>query len=329
MRQRLGIAIALSGNPDFLVLDEPVNGLDPQGIVEMRELVLKLNREHGITILISSHILDELSRLATHYGFIDGGRMVKEMSAEELEARCRKCVRIEVSDTKTLARELDIMKVEAPVPNSVLVALFVGGDYSGGTLRNKIIAGHRRSHIYITNLIVCSFAGIAFGLAFVIPQSILGLLFGGQIQANIKTLLLYAGLGFALIVAFTALFVLIAMLCQNKSHTAAECILLAFILIFLGIYITSALNEPEYIAGYSYTENGVTVEKPETKNPNYIDGTKRQVYEFLQNFTPGGQIIVIDNMSVDKPVILAVYDGIILLAATGFGMVIFRRKDLK
>ena len=108
----LYIAIALSGNPDFLVLDEPTNGLDPQGIIEMRELILKLNREHGITVLISSHILDELSRLATHYGFIDGGRMVKEMSAEELEARCRKCVRIEVSDTKALARVLDGMKAE-------------------------------------------------------------------------------------------------------------------------------------------------------------------------------------------------------------------------
>ena len=112
MRQRLGIAIALSGNPDFLLLDEPVNGLDPQGIIEIRELILKLNREHGITVLISSHILDELSKLATHYGFIDGGRMIKEMSAEELETRCRKCVRIEVSDTKVLARVLDGMKAE-------------------------------------------------------------------------------------------------------------------------------------------------------------------------------------------------------------------------
>ena len=108
----LYIAIALSGNPDFLVLDEPTNGLDPQGIIEMRELILKLNREHGITVLISSHILDELSRLATHYGFIDGGHMVKEMSAQERETRCRKCVRIEVSDTKALARVLDGMKAE-------------------------------------------------------------------------------------------------------------------------------------------------------------------------------------------------------------------------
>ncbi len=107
MKQRLGIAIALCGSPDFLVLDEPVNGLDPQGIVEIRELILKLNREHGITVLISSHILDELSKLATHYGIIDQGRMVKELSAEELDAACRKCVRMEVSDVKALARVLD------------------------------------------------------------------------------------------------------------------------------------------------------------------------------------------------------------------------------
>lgn len=112
MRQRLGIAVALAGDPDFLVLDEPVNGLDPQGIVEMRELILKLNRERNITVLISSHILDELSRLATHYGFIDGGRMVKELSAAELEAACRKCLRLEVSDTPALARVLDAMGLE-------------------------------------------------------------------------------------------------------------------------------------------------------------------------------------------------------------------------
>lgn len=112
MRQRLGIATALVGDPDFLVLDEPVNGLDPQGMIEIRELILTLNRKHQITVLISSHMLDELSKLATHYGFIDNGRLVKEMSAEELEAACRKCVRMEVSDTKALARVLDGMNVE-------------------------------------------------------------------------------------------------------------------------------------------------------------------------------------------------------------------------
>lgn len=112
MRQRLGIAIALAGSPDFLVLDEPVNGLDPQGIIEIRELILKLNREEQITLLISSHILDELSKIATHYGFIDGGRIVKEISAAELESVCRKCERLKVSDVKALARVLDNMGAE-------------------------------------------------------------------------------------------------------------------------------------------------------------------------------------------------------------------------
>ena len=115
MRQRLGIAVALCGDPDFLVLDEPTNGLDPQGIIEMRELILRLNRERGITVLISSHILDELARLATHYGFVDGGCMVRQMSAEDLERACRKCVRLTVTDAGALCRVLEAQNIEYAV----------------------------------------------------------------------------------------------------------------------------------------------------------------------------------------------------------------------
>lgn len=124
MRQRLGIAVALCGNPDFLLLDEPVNGLDPQGIIEIRELILKLNRERQITVLISSHILDELSRLATHYGFIDKGRIIKEISAEQLERECRKCVRVCVSDTRKLSTVLDKMELEYSVIDDVNADIF-------------------------------------------------------------------------------------------------------------------------------------------------------------------------------------------------------------
>jgi ABC-2 type transport system ATP-binding protein len=124
MRQRLGIAIALAGDPDFLVLDEPVNGLDPQGIIEMRELILKLNRERQITVLISSHILDELSKLATYYGFIDNGCIVKEMSAEELDHACRKCVRMEVTNANVLARVLDGMHMEYKILSETTADVF-------------------------------------------------------------------------------------------------------------------------------------------------------------------------------------------------------------
>lgn len=135
MKQRLGIAVALAGNPDFLVLDEPVNGLDPQGIIEIRELILRLNREHQITVLISSHILDELSKLAMHYGFIDGGRIVKEISAEELEMACRKCTRMKVTDTQALTRVLDSMNVQYKILPDDTADVFTRPNVSQLTLR--------------------------------------------------------------------------------------------------------------------------------------------------------------------------------------------------
>lgn len=99
MKQRLAIGIALLGKPDFLVLDEPINGLDPEGIKNIRDMIVKLNQERGITFLISSHLLDELGRIATRYGIIEAGRLVEEISADELKENCRKKIIIEVDDT--------------------------------------------------------------------------------------------------------------------------------------------------------------------------------------------------------------------------------------
>ena len=124
MRQRLGLAVALVGDPDFLVLDEPTNGLDPQGIVDLRELILKLNRERRVSFLVSSHILGELSRTATHYGIIDRGRMVKELSARELEQSCRKRLVLQVTDTAALARTLDGLHLEYKILSDSEAELF-------------------------------------------------------------------------------------------------------------------------------------------------------------------------------------------------------------
>lgn len=116
MRQRLGIANALMGNPKLLILDEPINGLDPMGIVEIRELLKKINKEKDMTILISSHILSELSELATTYGIISNGKLIEEITSEQLAEKCRQYIDLKVDDTSRavtlLERELGISDYE-------------------------------------------------------------------------------------------------------------------------------------------------------------------------------------------------------------------------
>ena len=109
MKQRLGIALALVGEPDLLILDEPINGLDPQGIVEVRETIQKLAKERGMTICISSHILEELSKLATDYGIIHNGCLVQELTREELMKKCSERIELTLDNPKQAIPVLDDM----------------------------------------------------------------------------------------------------------------------------------------------------------------------------------------------------------------------------
>lgn len=106
MRQRLGIAMALITKPKLMLLDEPMNGLDPEGIAELRELLIELNRKEGITVLISSHILSELEKIASCYGFISKGRLIEEISVEELQRRCRKSLSMKVDNVNAAENAL-------------------------------------------------------------------------------------------------------------------------------------------------------------------------------------------------------------------------------
>ena len=125
MKQKLGIANALLGNPKFIILDEPINGLDPMSIVEIRELIKKLNNELGMTILISSHILGELSELATNYGIISHGKLIEEFTAKELREKCRQYIEIIVDDSKKatvlLEEKLGITNYEVINDNMIKV----------------------------------------------------------------------------------------------------------------------------------------------------------------------------------------------------------------
>lgn len=111
MKQRLGIALALVGSPDLVVLDEPINGLDPQGIAEVRDTLFRLNREKHITLIISSHILEELSKIATHYGIIHDGVLIQELTREELLAKCSERIELKTDDTRKACTVLDDMGI--------------------------------------------------------------------------------------------------------------------------------------------------------------------------------------------------------------------------
>ncbi len=126
MKQRLGIAFAILDNPDFIILDEPINGLDPIGIKEIRDTLKKLNEEEKITILISSHILSELYLIANHFCFIDQGRIIKDVSKEELDLECSKCIVIKTKDVKkaTVVLEKELSTTNYKVIDNTEIRLY-------------------------------------------------------------------------------------------------------------------------------------------------------------------------------------------------------------
>lgn len=136
MKQRLGIAIALSNNPDFLILDEPINGLDPQGIIEIRELILKLNKEKRITILISSHYLDELSKIATHYGFLDNGSIIKEISSVELMKKMEHKIELKVNNQKDFVKYFEEKNISYEVIDDKTINVY--GKYNLSKFINEL-----------------------------------------------------------------------------------------------------------------------------------------------------------------------------------------------
>ena len=154
MRQRLGIGMALLGEPELIILDEPMNGLDPAGIVEIRELILRLNREKQITFLISSHILSELALVATKYGIISKGKIVKEITPDELMRECRPSVLI---DTRSKEELFSLVKTEFPEEDCSVtgVGVRIYGEINLNGLFKKIIDAN-----IAINSVVCSRSGI-------------------------------------------------------------------------------------------------------------------------------------------------------------------------
>ena len=151
MKQRLGIAIALLNTPEFLILDEPINGLDPQGIVDVRNLIKSLNKEYGMTILISSHILEELYNTATDFILIDRGRIIEELSEAELNEKCKQHIAIKATDTNkaimVLEEKLNTDKFKVMPDNTIQLY-----DYLNDT--EKVAVELSQNGVIVTGLAV-------------------------------------------------------------------------------------------------------------------------------------------------------------------------------
>lgn len=214
---------------------------------------------------------------------------------------------------------------------SIFVSLFLGTEYSDGTIRNKIVVGHTRIHIYLSSFIVSMAAGVLMCVAFIIPYLCVGIPLFGFFKMSLLEVIAYMGAILFLIAALNGIYVLIAMLSQNKAVSAVACIMTSFLLIIAGSYITNRLNEPETYSSYVYldTETGEMSTGDETPNPSHLEGTEREVYEFLYDFLPGGQVIQLSSIEQCNVFLLAGYSALIAVFTTGFGIYFFRRKDLK
>lgn len=214
---------------------------------------------------------------------------------------------------------------------AVFIGIFVGTEYSDGTLRNKLIIGHSRSSIYISNLIVCTTAGIIMHLTYIVTTILLGNLLLEDSTLTFKKILLLTLMGTAAMIAASSLLVMISMLIHSKSAGAVAILIATMVMFFASMTIFQRLSTPEYNDAYSYidkdTGKPVVVEKE--KNTNYLTGTKRKVYEFLNDFIPTSQFYKSALLDSSKLDITLIYDGIIILITTTAGIAVFRRKNLK
>ena len=216
---------------------------------------------------------------------------------------------------------------------AVFVSLFFGTEFSDGTIRNKLITGQSRAAIYFANLITASACSLLFETAYLAacfavgtPFMRSGLLRFLEVKPTVFWLTLAGTL--VLTLAYAALFLLVTMNCVRKTTSAVLCILLAVLLLIAGLYLQGRLEAPEYVADYIITVDGIDRTEPEP-NPRYLRGVEREVYQFLYDFTPGGQTVQYSMVAEGSLLIMPVYSLLILIAATGAGTALFRRKDLK
>ncbi len=216
------------------------------------------------------------------------------------------------------------------VISALFCGVFCGTDYSDGTIRNKLIAGHTRLSIYLSNFITHAAGALLCCGAYFLAAILLGLPFLGGFRTAAGTLAIMLLGSTVTVLAFSALFTLVSMLSQSRSTGVSICLISFFVLFFAGMIVMQRLQEPEIFDAYSYMdEDGTMVQEDAQPNPKYLTGTKRKFYEFLNDANPMGQMVQYTNIQVENPGLLMLYSFGIIILSTAAGVVIFRKKDVK
>lgn len=208
-------------------------------------------------------------------------------------------------------------------------SLYIGTEYSDGTIRNKLVVGHTRSAVYLSNLITCSVAGIVMSLSYVASVAALGFPLLGLPKMDVGSAMILQLVGFMMVIACAALFTLLCMLNQNKAAAAVICILMIVILLVLSSAINSWLNEPQFYDSYRLADSLGNAATEKVINPHCLTGTKRQVVQFVLDFLPTGQAIEISSHSTPNLWLMPLYSLFIAVVSTVSGVLCFRKKDLK
>lgn len=209
------------------------------------------------------------------------------------------------------------------------ISLFTGTEYSEGTIRNKIIIGHSRFEVYMANLITNTIVSVILTLIYIAIYVCGSIPITGWFTWEMEMIFASLGCVLLLCVVFSAIFTFIAMLNQNKAVVAVISLIMSLVILFAGSYFKNILAEPEYYEGAFMTEEGVQ-ENKKVKNSRYLPpGTQRDIYEFLDEFLPGGQQLQISQSDVANPYRYMGYSSIIIVVVTGCGIMLFRKKDLK
>lgn len=209
---------------------------------------------------------------------------------------------------------------------SVFVSLFLGTEYSDGTLRNKVIVGHRRDRIYLSNFITCAVADLVFVAAWLLG-SLPGLFLAGPLEMGVQNFLIYLLLILGWTMALTALFTVIGSLSDNKAMTVVLMLFLWLGLLLCASAIYDRLCEPEMQSSAIMTLNGLEVQDP-TPNPLYVSGRLRTVLEALLDFLPTGQSILLANNEIVNPLRQLLFSLAFSFLSSFSGIMLFRKKDL-